>query len=846
MKAGQARRIVVGVAISATLLALVLLPGVKGNVAQHESLRARLESLQFSESRFRELVIGLRHGLTNNYDEANGWMGRILADREALARGVADMPELKSLWLRYDTAIRNQETQWNDFKQRNAVLRNSLRYFQSDALSFVRRMPHASVGGVDMHHELMALNNALFLQALGEGREAGELVNDTLERQRPMVAGLQATVRQEFDLLARHAAIISKNSPHLRQDVDGLVHGDGREALGRLASANHTQLIAEQARAGRYRTGLLVGMVALALSLAWVVWRYLDNLRQSAREHRLAGTVFTSSQQGIIVTDSAGTIVQVNPAYCQITGFSEAELLGQNPRILRSGLQDTAFYREMWRELAESGRWQGELKNRRKNGDFYMQWINIDAVTTSEGERLYVGITTDISELIQTRERLANLAYFDTLTGLPNRALFHDRLRQAMVHARRENNPLALIFCDLDNFKVVNDSLGHAAGDELLQVVAERLKGSVRESDTVARLGGDEFAIVLSDARGPQEMARMADQIIKTLSEPCRVQDSEITSSASLGITFYPNDASTEDELLKNADVAMYRAKERGRNDFQFFTGEMAAAVAETLRIESGLRQALAAGELHLHYQPQICCDGQVVAAEALMRWDSPTLGRVPPSQFIPVAEKSGLISALGEFALREACRQCAQWRQRIRLDFRVAVNLSAAQFRNETLADHVQAALHEYDLPGSALELEITESVVMEDVAWGQEVLQRLKRLGCRLAIDDFGTGYSSLAYLRRFQVDVLKLDKSFVDGLGSDSADSADDTAVAQAVISLAHSLRLEVVAEGVETQAQRLCLAELAGEGGFIAQGFLYSPALPADQFEARLDQFALANG
>lgn len=844
MKAIQARKALVVVAVLAGLLAAVLLPGVMGNVAQHESLRARLENLQFSESRFRELVIALRHGLTNNYDEANGWMARIQADRSGLAGEVADVPELKSVWQPYDQAVRSQETQWNDFKQRNAVVRNSLRYIQSDALNFVRRMSHATSGGVDMHHELMVLNNALFLQALGEGLEAGELVKKILERQRPLVVRLDVAVRQEFELLARHAAVISSNSPHLRHDVEGLVHGQGREALSQLASVNHAMLIAEQARAGRYRTGLLAGWVVLALLLAWVVWRYLDNLRQSAREHRLAGAVFASSQQGIIVTNDAGTIVQVNPAYCQITGFSEAELLGQNPRILRSGLQDRTFYQNMWRDLAETGRWQGELKNRRKNGDFYVQWINIDAVTTGEGERLYVGITTDISELIQTRERLANLAYFDTLTGLPNRALFQDRLRQAMVHARREQAALALIFCDLDNFKVVNDSLGHAAGDELLQVMAERLKACVRESDTVARLGGDEFAIVLSDAKGAQEMARMADQIIKSLSTPCRIQGAEITSSASLGITFYPNDAVTEEELLKNADVAMYRAKERGRNDFQFFTGEMAAAVEETLRIESGLRQALSAGELHLHYQPQVSFDGQVVAAEALMRWDSSALGRVPPAQFIPVAEKSGLIGALGEFALREACRQCAEWRQRIRPDFRVAVNLSAAQFRNEGLAHLVQAALDEFNLPGAALELEITETVVMEDVAWGQEVVRRLKHLGCRLAIDDFGTGYSSLAYLRRFQVDVLKLDKSFVDGLGSHSADSGDDTAVARAVISLAHSLRLEVVAEGVETQAQQQCLCELAGEGGFIAQGYLYSPPLPADQFEAKLDQLALA--
>lgn len=843
MKAAQARKALVAVVALGGVLAAILVPGVMGAVAQHESLRARLENLQVAESRFRELVIALRHGLTSNYDEANGWMARIVTQRAELGREAAKVPELALAWQRYSQAIRDQETQWEDFKQRNAVVRNSLRYFQSDALKIVGLLPQSGVGGVDMHHEMMRLNNALFLQALGEGREAGELVRDTLERQWPMVVNLPKDVREEFDLLVRHALVISKHSPHLWADVNGLVHGDARQALAGLAGINQAMLIAEQTRTGRYRASLLAGLVFLAGLLALVVWRYLDNLRQSTREHCLAGTVFASSQQGIIVTDASGTIVRVNPAYCKITGYSEEELLGRTPRILQSGLQDSSFYREMWRSLVDTGHWQGELRNRRKNGDFYVQWINIDAVTASEGERLYVGIITDISELIQAREHLASLAYFDTLTGLPNRALFHDRLRQAMVHARREHAPLALIFCDLDNFKVVNDSLGHAAGDELLQKVAERLKSCVREADTVARLGGDEFAIILSDAKGAREMARMAEQIIKVLSAPCQIAGSEIISGASLGITFYPNDAATEEELLKNADVAMYRAKERGRNDYQFFTSEMAAAVAESLRVENGLRQALGAGELFLHYQPQICNDGKVVGAEALMRWNSPTLGRVPPSQFIPVAEKSGLIGPLGEFALREACRQCAHWRAVVQPDFRIAVNLSAVQFRNEGLADRVEAALHEFNLPGSALELEITESVLMEDVAWGQDILKRLKTLGCRLAIDDFGTGYSSLAYLRRFQVDVLKLDKSFVAGLGSHEPDGADDTAVAQAVISLARSLRLEVVAEGVETQAQRQCLVDLARESGFIAQGYLYSPALPADQFEAWLDQFAL---
>lgn len=816
----------------------LLLPSVLGEVAEHERLRARLESLQTAESRFRELVIRLRHGVTGNFDEANAWVENIGSLQADLVKEVDEDSKLLPLLNRYLAAVNARETQWDDFKRRNALVRNSLRYFQSDAQAFMRQLPD-DPGGKALHHELMALNNALFLQALGEGREVGEKVDTTLDGLRPLAVMLPKSLRLEFGRLSRHGDVIRLNSPALEADVQGLIHRDGRAALAGLAEANHGLLIAEQTRAGQYRAGLLAGVVVLLLALVLVGYRYLESLRQRAKDLALAGTVFENSQQGIVVTDQHGMIVRANPAYCRMTGYGEAELVGANPRILKSGRQDAGFYQSLWTSLGESGRWQGELWNRRKNGENYVQWTNIDAVRARPdgepvrpGDILYVGIASDISELVHTRERLANLAYFDTLTSLPNRVLFQDRLRQALAQSRREKESLALIFADLDNFKAVNDSLGHAAGDELLMLMADRLKQCVRESDTVARLGGDEFAIFLMDARGPQEMARIAQLIVTSLSRPGKIMGYEVTSGASLGITFYPNDGETAEELLKNADVAMYRAKERGRNNFQFFTGDMATDVAEALRIEGGLRHALALGELSMRYQPQIAPVAGVVAVEALLRWTSAELGPVPPSRFIPVAEKCGLITELGDFALNEACRQCAGWREGLDPHMRVAVNLSAAQFRDESLIEKVATALHAYALPGSALELEITESVVMEDVGRGQAVLQGLKGLGCRLAIDDFGTGYSSLAYLKRFQVDVLKIDKSFVDGLGAD----AEDTAVAQAVISLAHSLRLEVVAEGVETDLQLQALIGLAGEQGFIAQGFLFAKPMTPSEFAA----------
>jgi diguanylate cyclase (GGDEF)-like protein/PAS domain S-box-containing protein len=558
---------------------------------------------------------------------------------------------------------------------------------------------------------------------------------------------------------------------------------------------------------------------------------------QEEKDLRLAGTVFDSSQQGIIITDAEGIIIRVNPAYCRMTGYPPEELVGRNPRILQSGLHDKDFYRDMWAELILKERWQGEVMNRRKNGERYIQWANIDAVRTEEGDMLYVGITSDISELVYTRERLAHLAYYDTLTSLPNRVLFQDRLNQAFNQARRDKEHFALILADMDNFKTVNDTLGHAAGDSLLVEVAKRLRASVREVDTVARIGGDEFALILMRTQGPEDAAKVAANVVEILSRPYRVQGLEIAGGASLGVTFWPSDGDSPELLLKHADVAMYRAKERGRNNYQFFTSDMADGVVDAMRIESGLRQAIEAGELAMYYQPQVAPDGRAVSAEALMRWNSGELGWVPPSRFIPIAEHTGLIASLGDFALTQACSQCCIWRERLAPDFRVAVNLSAAQFKHEGLVERVADILHEFNLPGSALELEITEGVLMEDVARGQAVLAGLKRLGCKLAIDDFGTGYSSLAYLKRFSVDVLKIDKSFVDGLGEVSGDAS----VAEAIVSLARSLGLEVVAEGVETSTQLEVLREIAGTYGYLAQGFFYSPPVPAQEFEQRFPAF-----
>ena len=949
------------IGLALVLLMLLFLPSVLGKAERHEIIRAQIEGLQTASSRFHELVLSLRHGVTANYDEANSWERQLTLAQDKLALLVEDIPELKSGIQEYQQAYLHRSEQWEAFKRHNAVLRNSLSYFQTDLPKLLVHLHKAGMPASG--DEFVATFSAnLLLLALGEGADRVGEMRFMLTRLQPVLERYGSGFKGEFSLLTRHAAIILNQAPQLSDAMAALIHGNSRLKLARMGEINRALLLAEQKRATLYRGGLLLCVSLLLLGLWLLAMRYLESQRRVAgqaaflksvsdtvgvgvmaldendqiafvnsymehmlgsepgklmglgfhaaglhvdaqgdpvpaascqlhaarkigkkvhgmpylrsldgqvipmemnatpldmnnaqgivavfqdisrrleeeKDMRLAGTVFENSQQGIIVTDAKGMIIRANPAYCRMTGYDAKELEGKNPRILKSGQQDKSFYSQMWAELILHGRWQGELYNRRKNGERYAQWANIDAVQTEQGDLLYVGISSDISELVHTRERLANLAYFDTLTGLPNRVLFQDRLAQSLAQARRDQEGFALILADLDNFKAINDTLGHAAGDDLLVEVAGRLSHAVREADTVARLGGDEFALILMRVNKPEEVALVAANIIDKLSMPYQIQGLDISGGASLGVTFWPTDGDSLDVLLKNADVAMYRAKEGGRNNYQFFTRDMADDVADTLRIESGLRHALEAGQLSLYYQPQINSEGRAVSAEALMRWHSDALGWVPPSRFIPIAERCGLISALGDFALWEACKQCRDWRNVLSPDFRIAVNLSAAQFRHEGLIDRVANALHEFDLPGSALELEITESVVMEDVARGQSVLKDLKKLGCKLAIDDFGTGYSSLAYLKRFSVDVLKIDKSFIDGLGQE----ADDTTVAEAIVSLARSLDLDVVAEGVETSAQLETLRKITQDHRYLAQGYFYSPPVPPKEFEQRFPAF-----
>lgn len=571
---------------------------------------------------------------------------------------------------------------------------------------------------------------------------------------------------------------------------------------------------------------------------AVTVFRDVSEARERERDLRLAASVFENSPYAITITDPGASILRVNPAFCQITGYSEAEVVGVNPRILQSGLHDRTFYQNFWRALLETGQWKGELRNRRRNGDIYPEWLNIRAVKDADNKVThYVGIFLDLSEHEEAERRLEYLSNYDVLTGLPNRVLFMDRLGRAVTRIRRGERVLALLFLDVDRFKVVNDSLGHAAGDELLKSVSQRLLSRLRESDTLSRVSGDQFAVLLEAVANVADVASKADELLQAFSEPFEIEGHEIFSTISIGITLCPLDGSDLETLLKNADAAMFRAKEKGRNNFQFFSADMTAGVYEAMRMENALRRALEKGELELHYQPQLDLrEHRVVGVEALLRWHSAEFGTVMPAQFIPLAEKSGLIIPIGEWVLRTACAQAKAWQDAGIPPMKVAVNLSAVQFRQSYLAEQIRGVLMDTGLDARFLELEITESVVMEDVDSAIGTLMKLKELGCEISVDDFGTGYSSLSYLKRFPVDTLKIDQSFVRGLGTDS----DDTAVVNAVISLGENLALKLVAEGVETQQQMSYLAERPGNAQIAVQGFYFSRPITAGELEIFLEE------
>ncbi len=609
------------------------------------------------------------------------------------------------------------------------------------------------------------------------------------------------------------------------------------DALGHFENTLHTRLLhSAQALEARAQAELQVNALAVVVSfllaavLLWQVWRGKDFAEKNLH---LAAAVFDNSVESILIADTDSNLVEVNRAFTRITGYTREEALGQNPRLFKSGRHDQRFYQAMWAAILKDGSWEGEIWNRRKDGEIYPALLSIVAVKGNKGETThYIAMIVDLSKHKETEALLEQLRTFDALTGLPNRDAWHSVVDQAVVSAKRNTGGFALLDIGLDRFKVINESLGHASGDKVLVAVAEKIKLALRRHDVAVRAGGDRFAILLPDMTDARDIGTFCERLLAAFAQPVAVEGSPLHLSLSVGVALYPGDGEDTRALLRNAETALYRAKDEGRGGYKFYSAEMNAASARLLALEQMMGEALERGEFRVVYQPQVrAADGRMIGVEALLRWHNPELGMISPVQFIPIAEATGLIVPIGEWVLRESCRQARRWRELFGADVPVAVNLSARQFRSENLLATVQHALNDAILLPSLLELEITEGLLMHDPAGASAILDDLRHMGVKVALDDFGTGYSSLAYLKNFSLDRLKLDRAFVKDLPYDESDKA----IARAVIALGHNLGMEVLAEGVETQEQG---DFLAAAGCDVFQGYFYGRPLDAGQIEENL--------
>jgi len=578
-------------------------------------------------------------------------------------------------------------------------------------------------------------------------------------------------------------------------------------------------------------------VIASGWLLYLLVHRTLTAISSAEEDLKLRDRAIESSVSAICITDNLASdnpIVYVNPAFERITGYSSQEVLGRNARLLQGSDLAQPELISIRAALHDERPCRVVLRNYRKDGSMYWNELNIAPVRNDAGTVThYIGVHSDITDAKTHQDELTRQANHDSLTGLPNRNLLWDRIDRACVRTQRYGDCAAVAFLDLDNFKVVNDSLGHSLGDHLLRAVAARLESSLRAMDTVARLGGDEFVLVLSDHKSAQSVSGELRRIVESFSQPFTVDGRDVFITASVGVALYPQDAKDPESLMKSAELAMYRAKESGRNAYQLYTAEMQTSVTERLALESKLRRALERGEFSLHYQPQVDLrTNRIFGCEALIRWNDAELGMIAPGKFIPLAEETGLIVPIGEWVVRTACLQTKAWQNAGLPTVTVAVNISARQFREKNLLQAVAKILAETGLDPAQLELEVTESVIMHDAQHVIAALQAFRDMGVKLSVDDFGTGYSSLSYLKRFPVDRLKIDQSFVRDITTD----ADDAAIAQAVITLGHTMNLRVIAEGVETPEQ---LAFLRRNQCDEMQGYLFGKPMPAHEFGKLLE-------
>ena len=822
--------------LGATMLAavvLVVLFSFTEPVNQHRNsvLRDYFSQLQDDETKLGVTVLELNFSLSNNYDQVNAIFEHQLNTVHLLQRYQRASHSHNETGFQQKLNLLEQQlmVQSNaleQFKSSNAVLKNSLIYLPNARDDLERKLP----AGGWAHENLDRLVEQVLLNRIKGGVAGRDDFNAAINNLEKESLHLSGNIRQQFEQLINHI----RNIDRITTQMPGILRQlSSNSEISDLIDTYRKYYDLQQQRAAIYRVFLLLATLALLVYILQVLIR----LGRQASQLKLAANVFAVANEGITITDTTGKILDVNPAFTAVTGYRREEVIGKNPRLLQLGRQNQQFYEQMWQSVRNTGQWQGEIWNRRKNGVEYPEWMSLTAVKDIQGVVTnYVGIFSDISKSKKTEEEIKYLAFYDQLSGLPNRRLLLDRLHQALTSSARNSREGALLFIDLDNFKTINDTLGHYIGDLLLQQVAHRIESCVREGDTVARLGGDEFVVILEDLsnhslEAAEKAEAVAAKILALLNEPYQLAAYEYRNTPSIGITLFNNNPSIDD-LLKQADIAMYQAKNSGRNTLRFFDPLIQAGINARAALEEELRKAYDLRQFHLYYQIQVDSSSRAIGAEALIRWIHPERGLISPVVFIPVAEETGLILPIGKWVLETACIQLKCWQQNtLTCDLTLSVNVSAKQFRQKEFVAQVQSAVLCNDINPMRLKLELTESLLLENIEETIMTMAAIRGLGVRFSLDDFGTGYSSLQYLKRLPLDQLKIDQSFVRDITVDESDKA----IVNTIVAMATSLNLNVIAEGVETEVQRQLLLD---SGCTHYQGYLFGKPVPIDEFELLL--------
>jgi diguanylate cyclase (GGDEF)-like protein/PAS domain S-box-containing protein len=837
------------------LVAAAMLIWLFGNadsvsVVSHQNYTHELRSIHQVDTEINAAILATRFGLYQNFDAISQGTNNIARLIETLRHTPPFLPpeDVKSIHGKVDELdhlVQLKSGQIERFKRENAVLRNSTNFFPS-AVKSVQALGISAL----LRAELNTLASEVMTFMVSGDTELRSRIQKHTEQIARMGSDQNTKVAPALHNVLLHAQIMvgrKKTVDNLLQEIVEVPTIPTGEQIIQIYNSGYERAAG---RAHTYRVWLFAVALGLVLYLVLIFTRLgratqalrdansklgqrIDELHRTQDNLKLYATLFTSASEGMVITDARARILIANPAFTTITGYNLDEVRSRPPSLLASGRHAPTFYHDMWKALERRGKWQGEIWNRRRNGEVYPEWLSISTVRDGNGGIThYIGVFSDTTERKRTEDHIQHLSHFDPLTNLPNRLMMQARLNEAIIQSRRINCHTAVLFLNLDRFRNINDTLGNELGDALLQQVAHRSRSQLRDTDTASRLGGDEFVFILPDINQPQDVATIARKLLASVGLPYQLGEHDITITASIGIAISDTDGGTAAELLRNADAAMSRAKEDGRNNFCFYSADMNTSTLGDLLLENQLRGAVEHNELELYYQPKVDAKtGVLHSAEALLRWHHPEHGMIPPSRFIRLAEESGLIVPIGEWVLRTACQQINTWREAGLPVVPIAVNLSAQQFLQNDLPVLVHEALAEANLAPELLELELTESMLMRNVERTVDMLARLREMGVWLSIDDFGTGYSSLSYLKQFEVNVLKIDKSFVSDIHNADADGK----IAIAVIGLAHALSLKVVAEGVETDEQRLFLLD---HGCDIFQGYFFSRPVPATSFADKL--------